>query len=424
MFSAKPSSEDLPLSHNKYVHEFRNSLLNRNLSSNNIHTLNQPKPNRQRYQLPISPPLSHPSSPKLEQDTNFQHSSSQSSWLPPINLKILILCFNWYLFSIISNNSTKLILSNFKYPITLTQFQFLLNSIFCISLVFIILQFPRLAAKFPEKSVPNPSEINNSLRFFLNPSYALLLTTLPMGGFQFIGHITSHKATSLIPVSLVHTIKSLSPITTVFIYRFFLKRNYSVVTYLTLCPLILGISLTCYKPSKNRSDGSYYLTGLFYAFISMIIFVSQNIFAKKKLTTDKKYGELPINNGKKEQKFDKLSILFYCSIIGFCLTLPIYILSEFNNTQFSLFNLNSKLLFLIIFNGFSHFIQSLIAFQLLGLVSPINYSIANIFKRIFIILFAFVWESSNISFTSRHYCGLTLTLIGMYCYDKYGDKHN
>lgn len=420
MFSARPHHGEVLLGH-----DTKNSQINRNFSSNNIHTLNHPKPSRRQYQLPISPPLSHPSSPKLEQNVNFQHlTTNYSSWLPPINLKIIILCFNWYLFSIMSNNSTKLILSNFKYPITLTQFQFLLNSFFCMTLVFVIIQFPKVSARFPEKSVPLPAEISNSLRTFLSPSSALLLTTLPMGCFQFIGHIASHKATSLVPVSLVHTIKSLSPITTVFIYRCFLKRSYSVVTYLTLCPLIVGISLTCYKPSKNRTDGSYYLKGLFYAFISMIIFVSQNIFAKKKLTADKKYGELPFNSGKKEQKFDKLSILFYCSIIGFCLTLPIYIFSEFNNSQFSLFDLNTKLFLLILFNGFSHFIQSLIAFQLLGLVSPINYSIANIFKRIFIILFAFIWESSNVSFTSRHYFGLTLTLIGMYCYDKYGDKHN
>lgn len=86
-----------------------------------------------------------------------------------------------------------------------------------------------------------------SLSEFITPTRLIIQTTLPMGMFQFIGHITSHKATSLIPVSIVHTIKSLSPIITVLIYRFLFGKSYRMRTYVTLIPLCCGIMLTCYK---------------------------------------------------------------------------------------------------------------------------------------------------------------------------------
>lgn len=242
-----------------------------------------------------------------------------------------------------------------------------------------------------------------------------------MGAFQFIGHITSHKATSVMPVSLVHTIKAFSPISTVLIYRVFYKAKYPWATYITLTPLVLGIMLTCYKPKKTTSNSDHYFSGLLYAFISMLIFVTQNIFAKKRLTyNSEETGEsLPSFKGKSEKKLDKLTILLFCSITGFVFTIPIYVILEFQNDEFSLLQMNWYLIFLVTMNGFSHFMQSLLAFLLLGSISPINYSIANIMKRIVVILFAFVWESS-FSFSGTQGYGIFLTIVGLYCYDQWG----
>lgn len=403
------------------------SQINRNLSSNHLfHNIPNEKAKQKQsqnrvatFQLPLSPPLSNPTSPVKEHDyfISDAQESGVSSWMPPIDWKVVALCFNWYIFSIISNNSTKLILSNYNYPITLTELQFCINSILCILLVMGLIQFPKLDRYFPQGSVPKLSSIDNSILKFVQPDTQVIKTTLPMGGFQFIGHITSHKATSLIPVSLVHTIKALSPITTVFIYRIFFGKTYKKITYITLIPLMVGIMITCYKPSNSIQ--TLYMSGFIYAFISMLIFVNQNIFAKKKLTL-KSTSDLPsYNTTNEEKKFDKLTILFFCSMIGFVLTLPIYIILEFNNESISILNLNKTMISLILLNGGSHFVQSLIAFQLLGLISPINYSIANILKRIIIILFSFLWEN-NKNLNPTQIFGLSLTFIGLYCYDRFG----
>ena len=171
-----------------------------------------------------------------------------------------------------------------------------------------------------------------------------------------------------------------------------------------------------------------YSTGLIFAFISMIIFVSQNILPKR--LTVESTNAIPMNNKSSlrinSNKVDKLTILFYCSIIGFILTCPIYFVTEWMNYNafgaISLLQLNSYVMSLVLLNGLSHFVQSLLAFQILGMVSPINYSIANILKRIFIILISFIWELKQ--FSNSQSIGLVITLFGLYCYDRWGTVSN
>ncbi|TID30596.1 hypothetical protein CANINC_000751 [Pichia inconspicua] len=131
-----------------------------------------------------------------------------------------------------------------------------------------------------------------------------------------------------------------------------------------------------------------------------------------------KYTDIPCAKTREVQKLDKLSVLFYCSIVGFVLTLPFYLLSELQNPQVSLFKLNTRIISYIGMYGVSHFIQSLTAFQILGMVSPVNYSIANILKRIIIISCSIIIE--GITLNMQQWLGLSLTFFGLYCYDKWG----
>lgn len=439
MLSVNHSVEDI----HRYPYPQRTSQMNPNMSTTNIHMLNQPKAMRSPlgYQQ-ITPPSSQSSTPVAERREAFSFTLSanasttsldllaaeakaakSSSWLPEIDVKVVSLCTLWYGFSIVSNNSTKAILSRFSYPVTLTQFQFILNASFCIGLFAVLSARPIWASHFPKALIPNLHSLDHSVAKFVTPNAFIVATTFPMGLFQFVGHITSHKATSMIPVSLVHTIKALSPISTVMIYRLFLGTRFRTVTYVTLIPLILGIMLTCYKP-KNSNSAPGYFGGLCYAFVSMLIFVSQNIFAKKRLTVKslEETSSLPSYKVGEEKKLDKLTILLFCSLTGFLFTMPVYIVSEFRNDAFSLGQLSLPLLLLVVLNGVSHFLQSLLAFQLLGTISPINYSIANIMKRIVVIMFAFMWEGS-FSFVGYQSYGVLLTIVGLYCYDKWGMTH-
>lgn len=383
-----------------------------------------------------------------------------ASILERINFKIIFLCAAWYLSSVLSSNLTKSILKIYKYPVTLTEIQFLLTSMLCFITYVIVFSNPKIAHSFPLGTFPIQltEKKFTTLHEIIKPTRLILTQTVPMGMFQFIGHITSHNATSLIPVSMVHTIKALSPIVTVLSYRLLFQVKYPTVTYLTLIPLMVGIMLTClFKNHKKSSyssststnshslvaEKSAYLKGLVYAFISMLIFVSQNIFAKKILTyktnllaSDNDYSaqngskysnilpvdkeeETTIKKINEKKKVDKLTILFYCSIIGFAFTFPIYLSSEFfSNSVFSLLMIDSKVFILMMSHGLVHFIQSLLAFHILGLISPVSYSIANIFKRIVVIFAALIWEAQPLNAVQG--LGLVLTMVGLYCYDRWG----
>lgn len=337
---------------------------------------------------------------------------------PAVDLSIICVCFAWYAVSVLSSNSAKIILRDFRHPITLTQCQFLINM--TLSALFISVIPTKLAQKLPIGIVPMNNNAPVSLFEFLKPSKARLAATFPMGVFQVGGHIASHKAACLILVLLLHTVKGLCPLTTVFLSRVFLGKVYPFVTYLTLVPLVAGIMLCCYKRPRVAEQPD--TAGYFFAFLLMLIFVCQNMFAKDRLTVDKPLV-LPASQGDKrtrnEVKLPKLSVVFYCLVVGFMLTLPAFILGEMRGPlSKGIWHISKHTAAWMAVNGMCHFLQLLMAFQLLGMMLPINYSVANICKRVVVIAVAFLWENKQILLV--HGVGLCLTVIGLYCYDKWG----
>ena len=127
----------------------------------------------------------------------------------------------WYLTSVFSNTSSKAILTALPRPVTLTLVQFAFVSGWCIFLAALAKRNPRLKQKlqFMKYGIRSPSK-------------DLIRTTMPLTLFQIGGHILSSDAMSRIPVSLVHTIKGLSPLLTVLAYRIFFRVSYSIPTYL------------------------------------------------------------------------------------------------------------------------------------------------------------------------------------------------
>lgn len=255
----------------------------------------------------------------------------------------------------------------------------------------------------------------------LYPSRDVLLTALPLAIFQLAGHILSSMATSQIPVSLVHTIKGLSPLFTVLAYRIFFRIRYARATYLSLIPLTLGVMLAC---STGFSTDFF---GILCAFCATLVFVSQNIFSKRLFNeASRAETEGPIPG---RRKLDKLNLLCYCSGLAFILTLPIWfvcegrsLISDFlRDGTVSLSGKtgaldHSALLSEFVFNGLSHFAQNILAFILLSMISPVSYSVASLVKRVFVIAVAIVWFGSPT--TSIQALGIALTFIGLYLYDR------
>lgn len=247
-------------------------------------------------------------------------------------------------------------------PITLTIVQFAFVSIWCLLLVYLSTVIPWLRQTVPA--------LQTGIRY---PSRDVISAALPLAVFQLAGHILSSMATSQIPVSLVHTIKGLSPLFTVMAYRVLFRIRYARATYLSLIPLTVGVMLAC---STGLSTN---LFGILCALLAALVFVSQNIFSKK-LFNEAARAE---SEGPGRQKLDKLNLLCYCSGLAFFLTLPIWFVSEgypliADIIHDGVISLSGKkgsldhgaLLVEFVFNGVSHFAQNILAFVLLSMISP------------------------------------------------------
>jgi len=111
--------------------------------------------------------------------------TQQPSLVSTSNLRFILLCSLWYTSSALSSNTGKSILTQFRYPITLTFVQFGFVASYCLLFMSPVVRFSRLR----------------------RPTKAIVQSTLPMGMFQVGGHVFSSMAISRIPVSTVHTIK-------------------------------------------------------------------------------------------------------------------------------------------------------------------------------------------------------------------------
>lgn len=302
-------------------------------------------------------------------------------------------------------------------PATLTLVQFAFVSTLCISMAWLASVFPILRTKI--------TALQHPIR---PPTRDVIMTTLPLAAFQIGGHLLSSSATSRIPVSLVHTIKGLSPLFTVLAYRFIYNIRYPQATYLSLVPLTVGVMLAC--SGKHGFGGQ--LLGVIQAFLAAIIFVTQNIFSKKLFNEAAKVESAVA--GAKSKKLDKLNLLCYSSGMAFILTLPIWFFAEgiflirdiLQDGAVELSNRpnamdHGRLTLEFIFNGVFHFGQNIIAFVLLSMVSPVTYSVASLLKRVFVIVLAIIWFRSPMSPIQA--VGIALTILGLYLYDRTSESN-
>lgn len=135
------------------------------------------------FHLDTPPPIHRPTSRSRSPSPNpFKLPQLTMPAYP--TLRFVALCTLWYLSSALSNNTGKVILNNFKFPVTLTIVQFFFVAGYCI--------------------LCDKAKWTGRLR---RPTTAILKGTLPMASFQVGGHIFSSLAISRVPVSTVHTIK-------------------------------------------------------------------------------------------------------------------------------------------------------------------------------------------------------------------------
>lgn len=340
------------------------------------------------------------------------------------SLKPIFIALAWYLSSALTSTSTKSILSHFPFPTTLTLLQFMFVALYCV----LWSQVPKWLSKVGQSRI-------RGVNLVWTKDVGIVI---PVSLCQILGHLFSCSAMGRVSVGFVHTVKSLSPLFTVVLYHLYFHQRFSVKTYTSLIPLTLGVILACSYEVKFDS------VGLLLALLSTFIFVIQNVVSKR-FVFEKGHGyshshqdeeevtletstrrprknsdPLPptpllghVQSTSSKRKLDKINVLFYTSLFAFTIMFPFWmytdlpsIISSSTSLPFSSFLLNSTL----------HFLQTIFAFSLLSLISPVTYSIASLLKRITVIVFSVIWFGHDVSFLQV--VGVSMAMGGVWLYNK------
>jgi len=300
-------------------------------------------------------------------------------------LKLGLLILGWYCSSALHSNYSKKVLKQYKHPVTMTYIQFL--SIVVYNLISHLLRFTELRSL----------------------SKYVIKQTLPISLFQIGGHLFNSYSLSLVSVNFVQTIKALSPLYIICIYRILYHEKYSKQTYLSLIPLIFGVMLVCFNKS------AFNIVGFMCASISCFIFAAQNVFTKKVLSGYKS----------KEEKLDKFNVLFYFSLQASILLTPWWFKVDGYNIMKNGLEIDgdvnkNRLLLNLFINTVFNFFQSCFAFTLIHRVNPVTYSITGLVKRIFVITITIVFFGDSVTFIQG--IGIIITFIGLFLYNNARNK--
>lgn len=368
--------------------------------------------------------------------------------------RIVLLCLCWYAISSVASQVTKQILTEFPFPLFLGEFQFLYISMLAVLTCWLARKWRGFFNLFPSGTFPDYS-LGVQSRVITPPSRHIIQVVLPLGLFQFVGKYFGHKATSLVPISTVSSIKTLSPIFILVAQQTLHidHRKLNVISYLSLSCILSGVWLIVSDDNKrvvkevigesDIQDSSATATrlsrsssGVCCAIVSMLVFVAQNMYGKQVFTNTpthvstikqsfKESSPLPLYSEKKfgslkSRKYDKLTLMIYISAVGFVLSFGWFLTLELPTVWRLFYHNDSETVSfpvrLLLLNGLFHFIQTMIAYYLLGEISTLSYSIANLMKRISVIFVS--WLISCREITPTQVTGLSLNAIGLFLYER------
>jgi len=292
-------------------------------------------------------------------------------------LKVTILCCLWYLMSSANNVIGKKLLKNYPYPLTITLFHMLANSIF----MYPVLLMAGLSTNFQYS------------RHFI------WKFMLPLACGKFVGSVLSHISIWKISVSYAHTIKGMLPIFTVMLSKLVYKEKYSTLVYVSLLPIVMGVAIA------TMTEISFEIYGMISAVLATCTFSIQNLYSKKAL---------------REVRLNPLQMLMRMAQLALLICLPLWVFVDSpnmaNDVNLGTYDEKLQLFLKLSLSGFINFMQNVVAFSVLHLLSPLSYSVANATKRILVIIVSLISLRNPV--TTINFLGMMLAVAGVFCYNR------
>lgn len=285
-------------------------------------------------------------------------------------IRIIFVCICWYIVSSSNGVLGKTILSQFPYPMTVTMVQ----------LVSISVWSPPLLKLLGVRKYES-----------IGWSYHLKML-LPLAFAKFLSSVLAHVSVWKVPVHYAHTVKASMPLFTVILSRVAFGIRHSWTVYFSLLPIVLGVAVA------TVTEISFDMIGLLSALCATGGFAIITIFSKAAL---------------KDTGMHHLRLLHKLGSMAALMFLPIWLLVDAPKIPGEL---NSDIMLLLAVDGVLHWLQNILAFTLLKLVTPLTYAVANVTKRIAVISVSLLLLKNPVTLTNLG--GMLMAILGVFCYNR------
>lgn len=308
----------------------------------------------------------------------------------------------WYLSATLSNSVNKIILTYFPYATSLT----LLETLF-------VIFFSYMGMK--SHGVGRPAHMSVAKMYWLS---------FPLAVGKDLGQVTTAMAIERLSISFVHTVKSTSPVFTVFLSKVWLGEEHTTEIIFSLFPIIGGVWLSTVSEVDLNPEG------LMAALLSVIFFTLQNLYSKVLMTSHNVHHTVLVYYTSVVGLFLLLPFWFTVDVGGIlvmrmtCTVLPVslfpqcaekysvQLLIEHNGEGIS----EVRLLVLYLLAAVFHYVQVIMAIKVLEKASVVTYSVANTFKRVFVIVASVLYFQNTVTFLNS--LGIIISVAGIVWYNE------
>ena len=322
----------------------------------------------------------------------------------------------WYSTAIVSITSSKKIMNIIKLPFMLCTSQFLLAYL----ITSLITSSSSSTTATASTSTTTSSSLLLSLSSYISKYTNHNITSssskpLSKNAYNIIyriailytlGFIFTNISFSIVTASFAETVKSAEPFSTTFLGYFLYKENTSILTYISLIPIVTGVSISCID------DLSFNIYGFLSASLSNFCFSGRAVLTKQL------YRKYP-------NCIDEITMFSIISKIGLILLIPLMILLESKSIILLFYEKSLKIieiLLLLFINGIAYSTYNITSFLVLSRTNLITHSVFNCFRRVFIILFTCYYFQVTLSLLNI--IGVAIAVIGVlfFAYSKHKDN--
>lgn len=297
-------------------------------------------------------------------------------------------------------------------PSTLATFQMISTAVLGCAKMYLP-RCPHSAAADKGSSLPTMQRNGSALestdesRVASIPAGAFLRDMMIVGSLRFVTVVAGLLSLKFVAVSFTETVKSSAPFFTVLFSWVMLRERTSLVVNLSLVPVVAGLALC------SATELSFNAIGFYAAVFNNCIDCVQNVFSKKLLTTQYSYVQLQ----------------FYTSAAALLVQLPFVALSSHAGLRLSAApddaprdadsdggsEWSTELLLHLLINGVSFHMQSVAAYAVMSVVSPVTQSVLNTLKRAMLIWLSVLWFGNAVTLWSA--LGTLVCVVGVFLYN-------